>query len=124
MLFMDWRKISGCGFSYPTMPESVMLRKQRAVPHRCNTSAIRMEDDRDTVPLADFMQLFGGAGANRVPVAGIADAGDELVADCVIFQSDLGEQLRVEHPPETVIGAAVLCNHPSHRPIELIRSEE
>jgi hypothetical protein len=79
-------------------------------------SAIRIGDDSDTVPLADFMQLFGGAGANTVPVAGIADAGDELVADCVIFKSDLGEQLGIEHPPKTVVGVAVL----GHHPVELI----
>src|SRR5208282_3446315 len=39
------------------------------------------------------------------------------VADgIIVFESDLGELLRVEHPPKTVIGAAV----GGHHSIELI----
>ena len=37
----------------------------------------------------------------------------------VVLKSDLREQLGVEHPPEAVVGAAVLY-HPSHHPIEPI----
>lgn len=83
-------------------------------------SAIRIGDDCDLVTLTDCAQLLGGSGANRVPVAGVADAGDQLIPDGVVFvfvlNADLEEQLRVEHPPEAVVGAAVL----GHHPVELI----
>ena len=65
------------------------------------------------MPLADLTQALGSARANLVPVAGIADAGDELVADGVgvILKSNFGKQLGVEHPPEAVVGRAVRDHH-------------
>ena len=74
-------------------------------------SAIRIGYDRDLVLLADLVQLLGGAGANLVPVGGVADAGDQLIAGGVVFEAEFGEQLGVEHPPEAVVGAAVGGHH-------------
>ena len=73
-------------------------------------SAVRIGNDSSLIARADLMQLFNGAGANRVPVAGVANRGDELIAEGIVLESDFGEQLRVEHPPEAVVGAAV-CGH-------------
>ena len=78
--------------------------------------AVRIGDDRDRVALPISCSCSAVPGRIHVPVAGVADAGDELVADCVVIKSDLGEQLGVEHPPETVVGVAV----PGHHSIELI----
>jgi hypothetical protein len=96
------------------------------LPQHVFDSAIGIGDDRNLVAFADGAQLFGGAGTNRVPVGGVANTGDELVADGIelvfvfafvmLLNADLGEQLRIKHPPETVIGAAVF----GHDPIELI----
>ena len=91
-----------------------MVRKHWAIPHLSQhvfDSAIGIGDNRDPVALADLVQLFGGAGVNLIPVRGVADAGDELVEDRIVVESDLGEQLGVEHPPEAVVGGAVRDHH-------------
>jgi hypothetical protein len=73
--------------------------------------AIRVGDDSNPIPLANLTQELGGVGKNYIPISGIADTGDQLIAERVIVQSDLGEQLRVEHPPKAMIGAAVRGHH-------------
>src|SRR5271157_1857350 len=62
--------------------------------------AIGIGDHRDLVTFADGAQLFGSARTNRVPVAGVANTADELVADGIVFvfvvNADFGKQLRIE----------------------------
>ncbi len=73
-------------------------------------SPIRVGDDRNAVARTDLLELFAGAGGDLVPIGGIADAGDELVAESIVIELELAEQIGVEHPPEVVVGAGVLCH--------------
>ena len=57
-----------------------------------------------------------------VPVGGITDACDQVIADAVVFRPDLGQKLGVEHPPKTMVAAAGLCEYPGHDSVKLIFS--
>jgi hypothetical protein len=87
--------------------------------------AIGIGYDCDPVLLTDLAKLLGGTEANRVPVSRVANAGDESIADSIHFififiifirEFDLRKQLRVEHPPKAVVGAAIF----GHQPVELV----
>jgi hypothetical protein len=84
--------------------------------------AIGIGDDGDLISAADFAKSFRSAGADVVPVGGIPDACDQVIADCVVFQSNLGQKLGVEHPPKTMVAAAGPCEYPGHDSVKLIFS--
>ena len=80
--------------------------------------AVGVGDDADPVARADLLKLLARACGNDVPVGRLADVGDQLIADDIFAEPDFLEKLAVEHPPEAVIGAAVL----DHARVKLILS--
>jgi hypothetical protein len=60
--------------------------------------------------------MLARAGENLIPVRGLADVTDELVAERVVFDPDLREQPRVEQQPKALIPVAFA----GHERVELV----
>ena len=78
-----------------------------AAAEHVSNATVGIGDDGDAIALGDTLQLVVRAGKNLVPIGGIADGGDAVVAEFVVVEADLGEELGVEHAPEAVIVIAV-----------------
>ncbi len=75
--------MAGCGFSYPTRPESVICGKQSAIPQRfeqIGNLAVGVGDYGQRIAASEPLQNLAGARADITPVRGNASGFYHVVA--------------------------------------------
>ena len=104
-------KIAGCGFSYPTKPESVIVQEtigdSAAFKHVGNL-AVGIGDYCQRVAPSEPQQNLAGAGTNIAPVRGNAGGIYQGVAQSIVMDAKFLEQVGIEKIPEAVIGFAIV----------------